>query len=153
MALTCRAELPKSVPAQRKAIQAAAHHHARKSIQTAGARHPQGGRDIYELDKSQKLSELARVYEVPYSRLWNRIKGRVSRSDRPASNRLFKDEQENPLKTWIKFLDDIGVPPTIKLLRYHGCLIIQHQSPIGETPHLVGENWPYRCLRGLPEQC
>jgi hypothetical protein len=87
----------KSAPAQCKAIQAATPHD-RKSIHSTNRSSPSRRLSRYMNSiRAKKLSELARAYEFPHSRLWSRIKGRVSRSDRPASNRLFKEEQENTL--------------------------------------------------------
>jgi hypothetical protein len=53
---------------------------------------------------------------------------------------------------WITRLDDIGVPPTIDMVRNSANSMLQRNHPDEIPPLTVGPNWPYRFITRLPSQ-
>jgi hypothetical protein len=108
--------------------------------------------DAYNADKNQKITSLARQFEVPYERLRRRIAGQKSRSTRQQSNKLFTDDQESAITTWIQHLDNIGASPTVDLVRNCANSILQRMNPNQQPSPTVGPNWPYRFISRLPNE-
>jgi hypothetical protein len=108
--------------------------------------------EAYSTNKSQKISVLARQFDVPYRRLKRRLDGQDSRSTRQPSNKLLTDDQESAIVTWIQYLDRIGAPATTDMLRNCANSILQRNHPDENPPPVVGPNWPYRFTKRLPDQ-
>jgi len=62
------------------------------------------------------IAEVTRENPNLYSRVKYRVAGRTSRSDRPATNRLLSDTEEEGIMLWIIWLNDIRQRPSISLL-------------------------------------
>ncbi|KAK5173976.1 uncharacterized protein LTR77_001055 [Saxophila tyrrhenica] len=62
-------------------------------------------RHIAQSEGKPNLTKWARDYNVPYSRLYARYKGRVTRLERPASHRRLKDTEENLLHDLVNGLE------------------------------------------------
>ena len=58
---------------------------------------------LEEVDWSQKInwSQLARDNEIPYQRLLQRAHGRQSRCERPGTNKVFTEEQEESIHIYL----------------------------------------------------
>ncbi|EED20088.1 conserved hypothetical protein [Talaromyces stipitatus ATCC 10500] len=99
--------------------------------------------------KFKNIKDAARAHAIPYTTLYNRVKGRASKSTRKATNRLFTEYQERALKAWLAYLDNIGVPLTTELLKTQANLILRNITPLGDVPRVVGPNWANRFFERL----
>ena len=62
------------------------------------------------------IAEATRENPDVYGRVKQRVAGRKSRSDRPATNRLLSDAEEGGIMLWITRLNDIRQRPSISML-------------------------------------
>ena len=101
----------------------------------------------YNKRDSPKITSLAREFRVPYQRLRARVKGRASRSTRPATNKCLDDSQEQALISWIGLLDDANSPPTPRDIE--GCAndILARSG----SDRRVGSTWVYNFMKCLPK--
>ena len=70
--------------------------------------------------KSQQIQTIkgaAALFDIPYSTLQNRVKGRVSRQESQVPRRKLLPTEEAALIQWIESLDNRGMPPTIAYIR------------------------------------
>jgi hypothetical protein len=79
------------------------------------------------------MTELAAQFNVLYSRLKARLRGRASYTKsynerRPAISRLTTD-QEDAIKLWVADIDNMGIPPTPRLVEGHANVILQRMNP------------------------
>jgi hypothetical protein len=113
--------------------------------------------------KSQQIRSIkgaAAVFEVPYSTLQNRVKGRVSRQQSQVTRRTLLPTEEEALIQWIESLDSRGMPPTITYIRQMAdLLLIERGNPVTldasvtttpDSKNTLGENWVRRMLKRNP---
>ena len=108
--------------------------------------------EAYNIDKNQKIKPLARQFDVKYTTLRNRIAGCASRSTRPPTGRILSNDQEASLFIWIGHLDDIGCPPTAKMIEGCANSILKRMNPNGDPAPAVGSTWVYRFIKRLPKE-
>lgn len=68
--------------------------------------------EAYQTHKKPNIKALSRDFDVPYSRLLVRIRGRKSRSMRQPTNKALDKAQEAALIQWITCLDKAYALPT-----------------------------------------
>ena len=70
---------------------------------------------IEAVRKGQKLSiqAAARSYDVPYSTLYYRLKGRTAKEDSQPGNQKLTSIEEPVLIQWIVSMDERGQPPRL----------------------------------------
>ena len=113
--------------------------------------------------KSQQIQTIkgaAALFDIPYSTLQNRVKGRVSRQESQVPRRKLLPTKEAALIQWIESLDNRGMPPTITYIRQIANLLLLERSghvtfdkSVTETPDpkkTIGENWVRRLLKRQP---
>jgi Tc5 transposase DNA-binding domain len=95
------------------------------------------------------IAEATRENPDLYSRVKYRVAGRTSRSDRPATNRLLSDTEEEGIMLWITRLNDIGQRPSISLLeRFVNRILVDRHTDPTKPPRTCGTKWATRfCKR------
>ncbi len=95
------------------------------------------------------IAEATRENPDLYGRVKNRVAGRTSRSDRPATNRLLSDTEEEGIMLWITRLNDIGQRPGISMLeRFVNRILADRHTDSTKPPPTCGTKWPTRfCKR------
>lgn len=99
---------------------------------------------IYEGGFSNKgeplysIRQAARDFDVPFSTLQGRFRGRKSKTEAHEHQRLFTTAEEQSMIDWIKTLGTRGIPMTMSKLR---------EFAEGSLGHPVGENWAYRFVQ------
>jgi hypothetical protein len=103
-------------------------------------------------EKTPNISRFARIYNVPYKRLWNRVKGHDSRLTRPPAGRLLSDAQESALCRYINILDelDIHARPAIVETAANSILKEGHTDK-RLPPPTIGSHWLKRFFQRHPE--
>ena len=102
--------------------------------------------------KPPSLTEVAAKFDVPYSRLHRRSKGRNSKSTILNPSRKLTNEQEEAILLYLRSGEDIGLLPTVTTLTAAANAVLQrsHHDPL--TPPLtVGKNWSQRFIQRHPE--
>jgi hypothetical protein len=112
--------------------------------------------EAYKKDPRQKITKLAAQFNIPYARLRARIHGRPSYTKsyterRPVASRLTTD-QEDAIKLWVADIDDMGIPPTPRLVEEHANAILRRMNPQMEPPPTVSKRWPYRFMKRLGKE-
>ncbi len=105
--------------------------------------------DAYKSRSKAPITSLAREFDLPYSRLYNRINGRKSRSTRAATNRKLNNEQEAALCTIIEKYDSAGHSLGVKSVPSIANEILVAQDP--ELSDKVGRGWSGRFLARHPK--
>ena len=103
--------------------------------------------ETYRSSNTPNIKALAREFDVPYGRLYGRIKGRVSRNTRPSPSRALNQEQEAALIHWITLLDNAHASPATLMVQQCANQILHRHDP--ERP-LLNKNWVYKFLKRLP---
>ncbi len=95
------------------------------------------------------IAEATRENPDLYGRVKNRVAGRTSRSDRPATNRLLSDTEEEGIMLWITRLNDIGQRPGISMLeRFVNRILADRHTDSTKPPPTCGTKWATRfCKR------
>lgn len=80
-----------------------------------------------------------------YGRVKNRLAGRGSRSERPATNRLLTDNEEKAIVLWVSRLEELGTRPTTYMLENEAnrLLAAGHLDP-NTQPRTIGGKWAAR---------
>jgi hypothetical protein len=97
---------------------------------------------INALKKAQisKIREAARIYDVPYSTLCMRLRGRPDRVSIPANGlRLIQTEEES-LKKWIGSLASRGAAPRPNDIRIMADILLSERGDTTPLPK-IGKNW------------
>ena len=81
------------------------------------------------------IAEATRENPDLYSRVKNRVAGRTSQSNQPATNRLLSDTKEEGIMLQITQLNDIGQRPGISLLkRFINHILADHHTDPTKPP-------------------
>lgn len=112
--------------------------------------------EAYNKTPGQKMTKVAAQFNVPYSRLRARLHGRASYTKsynerRPILSRLTTD-QEDAIKLWVADIDNMGIPPTPRLVEGHANAILRRMNPQIEPPPTVSKRWPYRFMKRLGDE-
>lgn len=92
--------------------------------------------------RKPNISALAREFGVS-RHLHARIHGRTPRTSRTAPHKTLDDSQEKAVIRWIRQLDTLHAPPTIKMIEQYANQILKRNSDQNASPH-VSKNWAYR---------
>ncbi|OJJ96818.1 hypothetical protein ASPACDRAFT_15257, partial [Aspergillus aculeatus ATCC 16872] len=100
-------------------------------------------------DQIPSLREAARVFNVPQTTLWNRVKGVKSRSDIHVVSCKLTLAEEETLEQWILSLDKRGLPPRPSHVREMASILIRKRgaSPEASDEALVGQKWVYNFIK------
>ena len=106
------------------------------------------------------IRKAAAAFDVPFSTLKDRIRGRVPRQQSQTTRRKLRPTEEIALIQWIESMDDRGMSPTIGYIRQMADLLIHERgssvlldasSTATIVPNTtVGENWVRRFLDRQP---
>jgi len=105
----------------------------------------------YQRGQFSSLTAATTAYDVPHSTVYDRIRGRVARSNtRPKSCKLTQNEEAS-LEQWIISMDERGLPLRIDTVRQMANLLLQKRvenqvtGQVTDSPDLtdlqVGKNW------------
>jgi transposase len=99
--------------------------------------------------KNQKISsirEATRIYNIPYSTLYDRYHGIQFKQKKRANNHKLTEFEEESLVKWILDLDKRGLPPRPSMVRdMANILLSQHGN------QEISEKWIYRLVQRRPD--
>jgi hypothetical protein len=98
--------------------------------------------------KNGKISSIrraTRIYEIPYSTLYNRYHGIQMKAEKRANGLKLSTNEEESLVKWILDLAKRGLPPRPSLVRQMANHLLSQRGSQRATQH-VGENWVYRLV-------
>jgi hypothetical protein len=103
--------------------------------------------------KKPNISALAREFDVSYYQLRNRIHGRIARNSRTPTHKTLDNSQEKAVIRWIRLLDNLHAPPTIRMIEQCANQILRRNwdENAGDAPR-VSHNWAYRFTQRLPSE-
>ncbi len=106
------------------------------------------------------IRKAAAAFDIPFSTLKDRIRGRVPRQQSQGTRRKLRPTEETALVQWIESMDDRGMSPTIHYIRQMTDLLVRERGSsalldvsVTATPEqdrTVGENWVRRLLDRQP---
>ena len=107
--------------------------------------------NAYQHDRNQKVTKIAREFQVPYQRLLRRLHRIPSKLDHQPVNKTLDEHQEKALKDWVIHLDDTHYAPTVKQIE--GCansILAWSHEDLSQPPPQVSKMWAYRFIKKLP---
>jgi hypothetical protein len=110
---------------------------------------------ITAFKKEEKISirETARQYDVPFSTLQDRLKGRPARINLRANSHKLTETEEKLLVQWILDLDKRGLPPRPAFVENMANHLLSLRNSITSPPR-VGKNWVSNLVKRRTElQC
>ncbi|OJD24736.1 hypothetical protein ACJ73_03903 [Blastomyces percursus] len=109
--------------------------------------------DALESNPNLHIKPVAREFNIPYSTLYGRVKGRKSRICRVPIHRALNDSQEEAIKKWIHQLDVNFCSPTIEHIEAAANRMLQGHHTDPETPPpTASKMWAYRFIKRLPDE-
>jgi hypothetical protein len=94
--------------------------------------------------ESPNIKAVADSCGAPYSRVYHRFHGRVSRYDREGPNQHLSVAQEESLCPFFNLLDDLGLSPRLTLVaRSANELLAKNHAGPGAAP-VISESWPFQ---------
>ncbi|EED18843.1 ferric reductase transmembrane component 5 precursor, putative [Talaromyces stipitatus ATCC 10500] len=106
--------------------------------------------ELYTQIPKQKITQLARQFDVPCKRLWRRVQGSASQLNRRPAHKQLSDDQEHTIFIWLSDLDDRGLPPTIGTIKNYAEKVLQNMNPDADHPLQLGDRWVYSFIKRLP---
>jgi hypothetical protein len=106
---------------------------------------------IQAIKKQEKLSirEAARIYDIPHTTLYARLRGRQNRVELRANSFKLTEIEENSLKKWVISMDVRGAAPRPAIVQEMANLLLATR---GTTPiQAVGINWVSNYVKRHPE--
>lgn len=94
------------------------------------------------------IKTAAATYDVPYSTLKLRLRGRTARGDTPTNRQKLNKTQELLLVKWVLDMDQRGLPPTQRKLQGMANILL---SNTGYHSGLVGPNSVTRFVERHPD--
>jgi len=91
------------------------------------------------------LRRTARLYDVPYSTLFDRVHKRPARRDTRPPNTKLTATEETTLVQWILSMDQRGLAPRPESVRQMADLLLQKRGPNSSTK--VGGKWVYNFVQ------
>jgi len=103
---------------------------------------------IEAIRKNQKLSvrRAAKAYDVPFSTLFHRMKGRVATTEKRHSQHKLTSSEEDTIVRYVLDLDSRGFPPRIDGVEDMANLLLETRGA-----KRVGKYWAYRFVQRRPE--
>ena len=100
---------------------------------------------IQTIQTSQILNikTAAQLYNVPYTTLHHRLKGRMTRHNVQINNRKLTTTEEKALLQRVKSLDNNGFSPTLSFVQKMANQLLRQRVPTGS----VGKNWLRRWVK------
>jgi hypothetical protein len=91
---------------------------------------------------SPSIRAAARIYDVPYTTLATRFRGRPTYQQSRTENRKLLPTEEEALLQWVLSIGERGYPPRISAVRKMADILLSAlaRSPANASP-IVGENW------------
>jgi hypothetical protein len=103
----------------------------------------------YNTHQSPSLRTAATTYDVPYTTLYRRHTGVLSRADTTANSRKFTDNEEQILLRKILQLSADGFPPQHVIVEEIANTILDTKNPA--SPQKVGTKWVANFVKRYPE--
>ena len=100
-------------------------------------------------DQIRSIKEAARVFNVPYTTLYDRSKGHQFKLELRNHKHRLSLLQEETLVGWIVSMDIHGAPPRQSQVREMAYMILKAESPT--TPRPIGKNWVTEFTKRRPE--
>ena len=94
----------------------------------------------YQNKEIPSIKEATHRFQVPYTTLQNRCKGKIFRSDTRANNHKLTTNEEESLLQWILSMDIRGPAPRPSIVRHMANILLAERSPRGGG---VGSKWVY----------
>jgi len=88
------------------------------------------------------IRHAAKAYDIPFTSLYDRMKGRVSKAEKYNPRHKLTSAEEDTIVQYILDLDSRGFPPRIKGMEDMANLLFKTRSA-----KLVGMNWAFRFVR------
>lgn len=86
------------------------------------------------------IRKAARLYDVPFTTLQNRLRGTIAQIERRPSGHKLTITEEETLLQWILSRDRRGMPPRPAAVQDMANILLSERSPAGTQLH-VGKNW------------
>ena len=95
-----------------------------------------------------KIRAIARSYDVPYTSLYDRLRGRTPRREIRHPHHRLTPTEETALEQWILSMDERGLPPRVATVRRMANLLLTDrvQSSSNDSSS-IGENWVRKFLQ------
>ena len=108
--------------------------------------------NTYQCNENQKVTKIARDFQVPYQRLLRRLHGTPSQLNHQPVNKTLDNHQEEALKDWIFHLDNTHFAPTVKQIQNCANAILARSHTEPTQPPQVSKMWTYRFIKKLPPE-
>ena len=93
------------------------------------------------------VAAAARQFFVPVTRLRQRAKGRIARTQRDGPGQRLNKDQHRALEAYIQRCDKIGMPVLVPQLIDAAQRILNLSLAPGQKPELLSKNWISRYLK------
>ena len=96
------------------------------------------------------VAAAARQFFVPVTRLRQRAKGRIARTQRDGPGQRLNKDQHRALEAYIQRCDKIGMPALVPQLIDAAQRILNLSLVLGQKPEPLSKNWISRYLKKYP---